>query len=310
MTTDANAYDVVAGLNARLANLRVDGCVTLGVERAGGMLDVAATAAALGLPAPADMDDLLQQGRGAELKAVLDALDLRPYAAVMIDADAVRFAPVVTRPGKIVCIGFNYREHAAETGTPIPKAPPVFAKFSNALTGHEGTVTLPTNLDSQFDYETELVMVIGRRCRRVAAADALDHVAGYTIGNDLSARTLQSQTTQFTAGKIADGFAPLGPWLTTRDRVPDPQALTLKTWFDGELRQDWTTSDMIVDCRGIIAFLSGIMTLEPGDVIFTGTPQGVILGEKVPAALRRWIRPGDTVTSAIDGLGELRVHFA
>lgn len=309
MIPEPSDFDAVARLDARLANIRTDDGLALGLETERGMLDISATARGLGLSAPEDMDDLLQNGRGAEVRAVVDALRQRPDAAVLIELPLVRFAPLVIRPRKIVCIGFNYRKHAEETGTDIPKAPPLFAKFGNALNHHQGVVTLPTRVDSHFDYETELVIVFGRRCRDVSEADALDHVAGYTIGNDVSARTLQQQTPQLTAGKISDGFAPVGPWLVTRDRVADPNNLRLETYLNGDQRQNWTTGDMIFDCRKLISFLAGIMTIEPGDILFTGTPQGVILGEKKPAMLRRWVKPGDEVVSAIEGLGELHVSY-
>ena len=171
------------------------------------------------------------------------------------------------------------------------------------------TIKLPTVVDSHFDFETELVVVFGRECRDVKEADALDYVAGYATGNDVSARKLQTATTQFTAGKVADGFAPVGPWLVTRDRVPDPNNLRLQTHVNGQQRQDWTTGDMIFDCRKLIAFCAGIMTIKPGDILFTGTPQGVIFGEKMPALLRRWLKAGDEVVSSLEGLGELRVQF-
>ena len=310
MSTEPNKYDDVAKLGARLTNLRTADGYTLGIETTDGILNVAATAAALGLPAPRDVDDLLQSGTGAQVRAVLDDVARHPEKAVTIALQEAAFAPLVTRPEKIICIGFNYKKHAEETGTEIPKAPPLFAKYHNALNHHQGTVKLPVEVDSHFDYETELVIVFGRECKDVKEADALDHVAGYAVGNDVSARTLQQTTTQFTAGKIADGFAPLGPWLVTRDRVPDPpNNLRLQTQFNGETRQDWTTGDMIFNCRQLIAFCASILTIKPGDILFTGTPQGVILGEKKPAFLRRWVKPGDEVVSSIEGLGELRVQF-
>ncbi len=310
MEADASKYDDVANLGARLANLRTIDGYALGLESEGGVVDVTATAAKLGLPAPRDIDDLLQTGSGAQVRAVRDAIAEQPGSAVTVTDALVQFAPLVTRPQKIICIGFNYRKHAEETHTDIPKAPPLFAKFHNALNHHKGIVTLPTAVDSHFDYETELVIVFGRRCRNVSKDDALDYVAGYTIGNDVSARTLQQQTPQLTAGKISDGFAPIGPWLVTRDRVADPNNLRLETYLNKEQKQNWTTKDMIYDCRTLIEFVAGIMTIEPGDVLFTGTPQGVILGEKLPAMMRRWLKPGDEVVSVIEGLGELSVAYA
>lgn len=303
-------FGAVATITHRLCNLGINEGYGLGLELDRGLLDVAGTAARLGLPAPADMDDLLQNGRGAELRAVIDGVAARPSLAKLVPADEISFAPLVTRPEKIVCIGFNYRKHAEETGTPIPKAPPVFAKFNNALNRHDGEIKLPTAMDDRFDYETELVIVMGRECRNVTAESALEHVAGYATGNDFSARTQQMVTSQFTAGKTADGFAPIGPWLATGARVPDPNALRLTTRVNGEVRQDWTTRDMIFNCRQLIAYLSTVMTLKPGDVIFTGTPQGVILGQKIPPERRRWLRAGDEVVSELEGLGALRFTLA
>ena len=271
------------------------------------MVNVTATGAALGLPAPLDVDDLLQNGRAAEVASVMAQVAARPGDSV-IEAE-VHFAPLVTRPEKIICVGFNYRQHAEETGTPIPKEPPLFSKYRNALNHHQGTVTLPTRIDDRFDFETELVIVIGRECKDAVEAEALGYVAGYATGNDISARTRQTATSQFGAGKMADGFAPIGPWLVTRSRVPDPNNLRLTTRVNGQVRQDWTTRDMIFNCRQIIAYCSSIMTLRPGDVIFTGTPQGVIFGEKAPPEQRRWLRAGDEIVSCVEGLGELAVKL-
>jgi 2-keto-4-pentenoate hydratase/2-oxohepta-3-ene-1,7-dioic acid hydratase in catechol pathway len=203
-------------------------------------------------------------------------------------------------------MGFNYRKHAEETGTPIPKIPPLFNKFNNALNHHGGAIALPTKVAKQFDYETELVIVFGRECRDLKEEDALDYVAGYATGNDFSARDLQTATSQFMIGKTSDGFAPLGPWLVTRDRVPDPNNLKLRTVVNGQTRQDWSTNDMIFNCRQLISFASGIMTLKPGDIMFTGTPQGVIFGEKIPREQRQWLKAGDEIISSLEGLGELR----
>ena len=303
-------FQDISSLGARIANLRLRDGHALGLETPDGMLDVGATARAYGLPAPSDVDDLLQNGLGPQLRAVRDAVLRDPARAILVPAAELRFAPLVTRPGKIICVGFNYREHAAETGTPIPRQPPLFSKFANALNHHEGTIHLPTAIDDRFDFETELVVLIGRRCRDVRPAEALDYVAGYATGHDFSARGMQMATTQFLAGKTSDGFAPIGPWLVTRDRVPAPNALRLQTRVNGELRQDWTTGDMIFDCRTLIAFCSGIMTLQPGDILFTGTPQGVILGEKAPPEQRRWLKAGDEVVSILEGLGELRFRLA
>lgn len=309
MTYDGTTSKV-GDLNLKLANLRVADGLALGAQIDGRVLNVTQTGAALGLPAPRDMDDLLQNQRANDVRAIVDRATQHPADFPLLDAAAVNFAPLVTRPRKIVCVGFNYRDHAAETGTPIPKAPPLFAKFANALNHHEGTVELPTRVDHEFDYETELAIVFGETCRNVSETDALAVVAGYTVGNDISARGLQNITSQFMAGKMSDGFAPLGPWLVTRDRIADPNSLRVQTRLNGELRQDSTTRDMIFDCRHIIRYVTSIMTIEPGDILFTGTPPGVIWGQKVPREQRRWLKAGDRVVSSIETLGELSVNFA
>jgi 2-keto-4-pentenoate hydratase/2-oxohepta-3-ene-1,7-dioic acid hydratase in catechol pathway len=303
-------YGVTATLPHRLCNLGIREGYGLGVELPSGVLDVSATAQKLGRSVPADMDDLLQAGRGGELRDLLTEIEARPSAGVFVQARELSFAPLVTQPEKIVCVGFNYRKHAEETGTPIPKAPPLFAKFNNALNRHEGEIKLSTGMDDRFDYETELVIVVGRECRNAPEGEALNYVAGYATGNDFSARTRQMETSQFTAGKTADGFAPVGPWLCSAKRVPDPNNLRLTTHVNGEVRQDWTTRDMIYNCRKIIAYASGVMTLKPGDIVFTGTPQGVILGQKIPPEQRRWLRAGDEVVSELEGLGALKVTLA
>lgn len=298
----------VGELGLKLANLRMDGALALGAELDGRIVNITQAGAKFEMPAPLDMDDLLQNGRAADVSAIVNRL--RQDGGIdSVEVREAAFAPLVTRPQKIICVGFNYQAHAAETGTPIPKAPPIFSKFANALNHHEGDIELPTMVDKEFDYETELVIVFGRKCKNVSKENALSVVAGYAVGNDFSARGLQNITTQFTAGKMSDGFAPLGPWLATRDRVPEPNNLRLQTWVNGEIRQDSNTSEMIFDCREIIRYVAGIMTIEPGDILFTGTPPGVIWGQKVPRDERQWLKAGDKVVSAIEGLGELAIHL-
>lgn len=299
----------VAELNWRIAHLRnATGHLTLGVELPDGILDVGATAARLNLPAPTDMDDLLEHGRTADLQAVVETAERTGTKVQITEADAV-FAPLVTRPEKIVCVGFNYRAHVAEAHAEVPKAPPLFAKYRNALNHHLGVVALPTDVDREFDYETELVMVFGRTCRNVPEVDALDVIAGYATGNDVTARGLQTNTSQFLAGKCSDGFAPVGPWLVPQSKVPDPNALRIQTWLNGEARQDANTRDMIFNCRQLVAYVTSLMTMQPGDLLFTGTPPGVIWGQAIPLEDRRWLRAGDQVVSSLEGLGELHVNF-
>ena len=297
----------VSGLGLRLANLRNGDDYVLGAATEAGVLDVPATAVAFGLPAPGDVDELLQEGRGAQVRAVLDAVKHDAGKAVQIEEQHATFGPLVTRPEKIICVGFNYQQHADETGTAVPSVPALFNKYNNALNYDGGRITLPTRVASQFDYETELVIIFGRACHNVSEDEALDYVAGYATGNDFSARDLQSATTQFMIGKTSDGFGPIGPWLVTADLVPDPNDLTLKTWVNGAIRQDSTTNDMIFNCRRLISFASTIFSIKPGDIMFTGTPQGVIFGDPRPANEREWLKADDTVVSQVGGLGSLTV---
>ena len=307
-TAASTAFAMPRGLT--LANMRADGGYALGAKVEGGILDLAAAGRALGLAVPNDMDDLLQGGKGHQLRALVDAIGSRPDPRFLIPEARVAFAPLVTRPEKIIMMGFNYRRHAEETDTPVPKDPPLFNKYNNALNHHGGTITLPTAAAREFDYECELVIVFGRECRDVSEADALDYVAGYATGNDFSARDLQTLTSQFMIGKTSDGFAPLGPYLVTSDLVPDPNNLRLETRVNGVQRQDWNTSDMIFNCRQLISFASKVMTIKPGDIFYTGTPQGVIFGEKIPRDQRAWLKPGDEIACSLEGLGELRFTLA
>ena len=288
--------------NMTLLNMRTAAGPRLGVKLPKGILDVAAAAARFKLPAPVDTDDLLQNGKGGMLATLVAAAAEGP-AALFLQESAVQHAPLVTRPEKIIMMGFNYRRHAAETNTPIPANPTLFNKFNNTLNHHGGTIVLPTATAKQFDYEIELVVVFGRECRNVSEADALSYVAGYCTGNDFSARDMQYLTSQFMIGKTFDGFAPLGPHLVTSDLVGDPNNLRLECRINGEQRQDWNTNDMIFNCRQIISFASRMMTIKPGDILFTGTPHGVIFGK--PKAEQVWLRPGDRVACSVEKLGEL-----
>ena len=287
--------------NMTLLNMRTAAGPRLGVKQSRGILDVAAAAALYKLPAPVDTDDLLQHGKGGLLTRVVAAAADGP-ARLYLQESAIQHAPLVTRPEKIIMMGFNYRRHAAETGTPIPANPILFNKFNNTLNHHGGTIPLPA-VAKHFDYEVELVIVFGRECRNVSEADALDDVAGYCTGNDFSARDLQYLTSQFMIGKTFDGFAPLGPHLVTSDLVGDPNNLKLECRVNGEQRQDWNTNDMIFNCRQMISFASRMMTIKPGDIFFTGTPHGVILGK--PKAEQVWLKAGDRVACSVEKLGEL-----
>jgi 2-keto-4-pentenoate hydratase/2-oxohepta-3-ene-1,7-dioic acid hydratase in catechol pathway len=211
-------------------------------------------------------------------------------------------APVA--PTNILCIGLNYRRHAAEGNAPIPKFPVLFMKATSAVQNPNDPIVLPRRLVSEeVDYECELAVVIGRRCQNVPESAALDYVLGYTCANDVSARDWQKQYGggQWCRGKTFDTFAPLGPCLVLRDEIPDPAALKIRTILNGQVMQDWNTGDMIFSVPALIAFLSGSTTLLPGTVILTGTPHGVGMARKPPV----WLKPGDSVTIEIDRIGAL-----
>jgi len=213
-------------------------------------------------------------------------------------ADLELLAPL--RPGKLIGIGLNYRDHAAETGAELPRQPLLFAKFTSSVTGPAAPIERPAYA-AELDYEGELAVVIGRRARDVAQADALGHVFGYAVMDDVTARDRQREEPQWIRAKGGDTFGPFGPWITTADEVPDPQALGIRTWVNDELRQDGRTADMVFGVAELIAWISASLTLEPGDVITTGTPAGVGVARKPPL----FLEPGDRVRVEIDGLGVL-----
>lgn len=225
-----------------------------------------------------------------------------PAGAVCIPVKEVQFMPCVPSPGKILCIGLNYRKHAVESGMPIPDVPVLFSKFSDTVAGHLEDVPFPPGSD-QIDYEGELGILIGKEAFRVNEDDALSHVFGYFAADDLSARDLQLRTSQWLIGKTCEKFCPIGPYVATASEVGDPNSLDLKTRVNGELRQSSNTSDMIFDCRRIISYLSGYVRLKPGDIILTGTPSGVVLGK--PEGSRVWLKRNDSISVTIEKLGTL-----
>jgi 2-keto-4-pentenoate hydratase/2-oxohepta-3-ene-1,7-dioic acid hydratase in catechol pathway len=204
------------------------------------------------------------------------------------------------RPRNVLCIGLNYRDHAAEGGVPLPEKPVVFAKLTRCITGPGDPILLPPDT-TEVDYEAELAVVIGRRCRGVSATNALDYVAGYTCLNDVSARDFQRGDGQWVRAKSQDTFGPMGPYLVTSEDIPDPQTLPIRCMVNGKVLQDSNTDKMIFGVRQLIAFISRGITLEPGDVISTGTPHGVGFARKPPI----FLKAGDEVVVAIEGIGEL-----
>jgi len=256
-------------------------------------------------PLPTCMSELISAGDGMvkELSCLLDTLSSEALASLYLDPAMVTYAPVVTHPGKILCVGLNYKSHTSEIQRDQPETPVLFSKFNNTLAAHLQEIPLPS-IAKYFDYEAELVIVMGKEAKAVSESDALSYVYGYCIGNDLTARELQGLTSQWLLGKSLDNFGPVGPYLVTADEVGDPQDLHMCLELNGELRQKAHTSEMIFSCAEIISYASKYITLMPGDIIYTGTTGGVIQG--YPREERVWMKPGDEVVIRIDKLGELK----
>lgn len=281
----------------RIGNL--DGRLVLAAP--GGVVDVAAASDGMYGPDPQEIF-----GRWDAFLAWAATVDLS-NAPVQTFKPELLGAPV-PQPGQLFAIGLNYRDHAAEAGLDVPEAPPVFTKFRTSITGPCGPVVLP---GETVDWEAELVVVLGREARNVTEEKAWDYVAGLTVGQDLTERTVQiaGPAPQFSLGKSFPGFTPMGPWLVTIDELVsaglDPDALRLECTVNGESVQSGTTADLIFSVPSLIARLSAVLPLEPGDVIFTGTPAGVGFA-RTPS---RFLRPGDELVTEIPGIGELRQHF-
>jgi acylpyruvate hydrolase len=259
---------------------------------------------------PADMIGLLRGGElslraaqeaAAFVREQLTASDNSPgLEGIVYAMERVSLLPPVLHPSKVICLGLNYRAHAAEAGMAVPEYPVLFHKVAGSLIGHNQPIVVP-RISSKIDYEGELAIIIGRRGKYIAEDEALFYVAGYTVANDVSARDLQFRTSQWTTGKMLDTFGPLGPALVTRDEVADPNALSIKTTLNGQVMQDGNTADMIFRVPFIVSYISEIVTLEPGDVILTGTPPG-IGNTRTPQV---FMKPGDIITVEIEGLGKL-----
>ena len=274
---------------------------TLGVKLEKGILDVRKAVKGLKSRAPTTIDGLLRHGD----QGLSELIDKAASSGKgFVEESKAEFGPCVTNPEKIICVGLNYAKHASETKNPLPEFPILFNKYNNALNCHQGTIRVSSIPARDFDYEAELVIVMGRRAANVSEAEALSYVFGYCIGNDFSARDLQMRSTQWMIGKTCDGFAPIGPYLVTADQVPNPNNLKIECSVNGEVRQSSNTNDMIFNCAQLVSYSSKLMTLEPGDIIFTGTPEGVIIG--YPKEKRVWLKPGDKVTTSIEKLGELK----
>ena len=303
-TTGLRAQKAAAGSQAVargfvFATLRRSDGYGLGVRTNRGILDVVAAEHELREGAPLTISDVFD-GKG-DLNA-LRRLAEKAQDSHFVAIDKAAFGPCVTNPEKIICVGLNYRRHAAETGNPVPKMPILFNKFNTALNCCGGVIAASKEKAEKFDYEAELVIVIGRTARNVSEADAPAYIFGYCTGNDFTARDLQSRSSQWMLGKTLDGSGPIGPWLVTADQV-NGDNLKIECRVNGEVRQSSNTSDMVFNCKQLVSYISHHMTLKAGDIIFTGTPEGVISG--YPKDKQVWLKPGDKLTTSIEKLGEL-----
>ncbi len=255
---------------------------------------------AVELEKPESIDEVLQFGLLSQIDELVNAI--KPNAA-LTPLDAVRLGPPLAGMGKIVAVGLNYRDHAAEMGNPLPSSPLLFCKAPTSITGPTDDLMLPPETwSTEVDYEVELGVVIGDICREVDPEDAMAYVAGYTIVNDVTARDVQRAESQWFRAKSYDGFCPLGPFLVTRDEIEDVSALKVTTRVNGEIRQQSNTKNLIFSVTELVSFVSQCMTLLPGDIIATGTPAGIGAGMKPPC----YLQPGDVVELSIDGLGSQR----
>lgn len=292
----------------KLVTFETEGKRRLGALVGERIIDLQAATAALNMGGatglPGDMVSLLRGGESGmyAVRAVLDAAGdgATGEGRYAYSLAAVRLRAPLPTPTKILCIGQNYRDHVLEQNAKMPEKPIIFAKFTTTVIGPGDAIIYPTTTQ-QLDYEAELVVVIGKTAKHVAREQAYDYVAGYMAGQDVTARDLQHGDGQWVRGKSQDTFAPLGPYLVTRDEVPDPQALDIKLWVNGETRQDSNTRNLIFDVPTLIEFISQGITLTPGDLIYTGTPPGVGAYRKPPA----FLQVGDEVTVEVERLGRL-----
>ena len=245
-------------------------------------------------------------GNRDHLKTLKAELNIKSSELKTLKDGEFKYAPAVGKPGKILCIGLNYKSHIEETNDKLPDSPVIFSKFSNSLAANEEDIPLPAN-SKQVDYEGELGIVIGKESSMVPENEALGHVFGYFIGNDVSARDLQKKTSQWLLGKTCEKFFPNGPYVVTADEITDPQNLSIKTTVNGEIRQNSNTSNMIFPCRYLVSYISQYIKLQPGDIISTGTPEGVIAG--LPEKKRAWLSDGDVVEVEIEKIGKIRNKF-
>ncbi|XJZ25772.1 fumarylacetoacetate hydrolase family protein [Bacillota bacterium Lsc_1132] len=283
--------------------LKVDE-ICLGVKTNTGILDVKAAVKKFEEIVPINLEELLHSNEGLDsLARLANRAVEQGVQELFLKEEELNYAPAIANPEKILCIGLNYIDHAKETNMDIPTSPILFSKFNNTLAAHRDEVEIPQGAE-QMDYEAELVIVMGKTAKNVSEEEALSYVFGYTVGNDISARDLQLKTHQWLLGKTPDGFAPIGPYIVTADEIANPNELKVECRINGEVRQKGNTNNMIFNCAALISYISQYMTLKAGDIIFTGTPAGVILG--YPKEKQVWLKSGDEMVISIESIGELK----
>ncbi|MEC1715031.1 fumarylacetoacetate hydrolase family protein [Schinkia azotoformans] len=290
----------------KLLTYKEDGQLKLGIKTDLGVLNVEKAGNTYNQEVPKTIEEVINNSENG--LSVLDSLAKTALevenSSLFLEEESLTMGPAVPNPGKIICVGVNYKEHAEESNMALPEYPLLFSKFNNTLSGHNQVVYLP-NDSNENDYEAELVLVIGKEAKNVSKENALDYVFGYSNGNDLSSRDLQFRTVQWLLGKSPDGFCPVGPYVVTSDEVGDPHNLQIKSIVNGEVRQNSNTSFMIFKCDELVSYISNYMTLNPGDIILTGTPEGVALGYPEDERANYYLKDGDVVTVEIDKLGKL-----
>ena len=279
----------------KFANLIIDGKTTPAIATENGYIDLS------GVENIANFEDIFTLS--STTLNELSTFATLASASSFITNEQIQYAPAIARNAKIFCVGVNYLKHAQEMGREPPTTPVIFSKFQNAVAAHNQKIELD---DLQtVDYEAELGVIIGKRGKKIAEENALEHVFGYCIANDVTDRSKQKRTSQWLLGKSIDSFLPIGPFVVSKEAIKDPQNLTIQGKLNGELRQDSNTADMIFSIAHCIHHISQNITLEPGDLIITGTPEGVISGRKN----KLWLKDGDTYEIEIEGLGKLTNQF-
>lgn len=286
----------------KLLNFKRDHEIRLGVKVQRGILDLYEVGKQLNKEVSMTVDEVIHKNQLPIIKQLVEDAEDEKFSSLYLKAEEVEFQPAILSPEKILCIGLNYKNHIEETKDNIPETPVLFSKFNNTLAAHQQEVAFPKH-SKEVDYEAELVIVMGKEAKDVEEEEALSYVFGYTAGNDFSARDLQFLTPQWLLGKTLDGFAPVGPYVVTAEEI-DPTNLNISSKVNGEIRQDSNTKHMIFNCAIIISYISKYMTLKPGDIIFTGTPEGVTLGHTGEG--KKYLKSGDVVEIIIENIGMLK----